>query len=243
MERGPPLPVRVVPQSAPMRVSVVLVEETPGGSAGELPSSLPGEVCCVLAGAALPAGVKDDLNDVAVVVPAEAACLVEAGLPFPAYLVGTQTLYVRDRLLSPTDPAGILFPADLAEPVTVCVVGLADAGILFPAVSEGILFPADPAGMPASGSFSSPIAGERCGNAGSDPEARAPCGGSAASASNVSDSGSAACTGGGDQISGIGNVAPKFTFGEFDPSATVSTGTHSTGLEYGSVFFLRQSGP
>ena len=157
MERGPPLPVRVVPQSAPMRVSVVLVEETPGGSAGELPSSLPGEVCCVLAGAALPAGVKDDMNDVAVVVPAEAACLVEAGLPFSAYLVGMQTLSVSDRLLSPTDPAGILFPADLAEPVTVGVVGLADAGILFPAVSEGILFPADPAGMPFPADFAEPV--------------------------------------------------------------------------------------
>ena len=45
--------------------SVVLVEETPGGSAGELPSSLPGEVCSVLDGAAPPAGVKDDMNDVA----------------------------------------------------------------------------------------------------------------------------------------------------------------------------------
>ena len=87
------------------------------------------------------------------------------------------------------------------------------------------------------------IAGERCGNAGSDPEAGAPCGGSAASASNGGDSGSAACTGGGDRIGGMRNVAPKFTFGKFCPSAAVSTGTHSTGLEYGSVFFLRQAGP
>ena len=38
----PPLPARVVPQSVPVRVSVVLIEETPGGSTGELPSSLPG---------------------------------------------------------------------------------------------------------------------------------------------------------------------------------------------------------
>ena len=78
------------------------------------------------------------------------------------------------------------------------------------------------------------IAGERYGNAGSDPEAGAPCGGSAASASNGGDSGSAACTG--DWIGGIGNVAPKCTFGEFGPSAAVSMGTHSTGLEYGGVF-------
>ena len=41
----------------------------------------------------------------------------------------------------------MLFPADLAKPVTIDVTGLADAGILFPAVSEGILFPPDPAGM------------------------------------------------------------------------------------------------
>ena len=43
----------------------------------------------------------------------------------------------------PADPAGILFPADLAEPVTVGVADLADAGILFPADPAGILFPAD----------------------------------------------------------------------------------------------------
>ena len=48
----PPLPARVVPQSVPVRVSVVLVEDTPGGNTGELPSSLPGEVCSVLGGAA-----------------------------------------------------------------------------------------------------------------------------------------------------------------------------------------------
>ena len=129
-----------------MRVSAVLVEETPGGSTGELPSSLPGEVCSVLAGAASPASENDDMNDVAAVVPAEAACLVEAGILFPAQPVGTQSLTVRDGMLSLTDPAGILFPADLAEPTTVGVVGLADAGILFPAVAEGILFPPDPAG-------------------------------------------------------------------------------------------------
>ena len=92
----------------------------------------------------------------------------------------------------------------------------------------------------AGSSGISPIAGEHCGNAGSDPEAGAPCVGSAASASNGGDSGSAACTGGGDWI---GNVAPKFTFRELGPSAAVSTGTHLTGLEYGSVFFLRQAGP
>ena len=44
----------------------------------------------------------------------------------------------------PPDPAGMPFPADLAEPVTVGVADLADAGILFPAVSEGILLPTDP---------------------------------------------------------------------------------------------------
>ena len=69
-------------------VSVVLVEETPGGSTGELPSSLSSEVCSVLAGAAPLASEKDDMNDV--VVTAEAACLVEAGIP--ADPVGTQSL-------------------------------------------------------------------------------------------------------------------------------------------------------
>ena len=144
---APPLPARVVPQSVLVRVSVVLVEETPGGSTGELPSSLPGEVCSVLAGAAPPASEKDDMNDVVAVAPAEAACLVEAGIPFPAEPVGTQSLTVRDGTLSPTDPAGILFPVDLAEPTTLGVVGLADAGILFLAITEGILFPPDPAGI------------------------------------------------------------------------------------------------
>ena len=36
------------------------------------------------------------------------------------------------------------FPADLAEPVTVGVADLADVGILFPTVSEGILLSTDP---------------------------------------------------------------------------------------------------
>ena len=54
---------------------------------------------------------------------------------------------MRDGTLSLTDPAGILFPADLAEPTTVGVVGLTDAGILFLVVSEGILFPPDHAGI------------------------------------------------------------------------------------------------
>ena len=96
---------------------------------------------------------------------------------------------------------------------------------------------ATPQSTPDQVEFFLTIAGERCGNAGFDPEAGAPCGGSAASVSNGGDSGSAACPGGGDWIGGIGNVAPKFTFGEFGPSAAVSTGTHSTGLEYGGVFF------
>ena len=108
---------------------------------------LPGDVCSVLAGAAPPACEKDNMNYVAVVVPAEAACLVEAGISFPANPVWTRSLPIRDGMLSPTDPAGILFPAYLAEPTTVGVGGLADAGILFPAVSEGILFPPDPAGI------------------------------------------------------------------------------------------------
>ena len=98
------------------------------------------------AGAAPPASENDDIN-VAAVVPAEAACLVEAGILFPAQPVGTQSLNVRDGTLSPTDPAGILFSADLAEPTTVGVVGSADAGILCPAVTEGILFPSDLAGI------------------------------------------------------------------------------------------------
>ena len=93
----------------------------------------------MLAGAAPPASEKDDMNYVAAVV--------EPGIQFPADPVGTQSLTVRDGTLSPTDPAGILFPADLAKPTTVGVVGLADAGILFPAFTEGILFPPDPAGM------------------------------------------------------------------------------------------------
>ena len=38
----------------------------------------------------------------------------------------------------------MLFPADLAKPVTVGVAGLADAEILFPAVYEEIPVPTDP---------------------------------------------------------------------------------------------------
>ena len=63
-------------------------EETPGGSTGELPSSLSGEVCSVLAGVAPPASENDDMNDVAAIVLAEAACLAEAGILFPANLWG-----------------------------------------------------------------------------------------------------------------------------------------------------------
>ena len=58
---------------------------------------------------------------------------------------------------SPPDPAGMSFPADLAEPATVGVAGLADAGILFPAVSEGILFPPDPAGMSFPADLAKPV--------------------------------------------------------------------------------------
>ena len=95
----------------------------------------------------------------------------------------------------------------------------------------------------SGGRIFSQIAGERCGDAGSDPESRAPCDRSAASASDGGNSGPAACTGGDDWIGGIGDIAPKFTFGTFGPSAAVSTGTHLTGLEYGGVFFLWQAGP
>ena len=47
----------------------------------------------------------------------------------------------------PPDPAGILFPADLAEPVTLDLAGSADAGILFPAVTAEIPISIGPAGM------------------------------------------------------------------------------------------------
>ena len=108
----------------------MLVEETPGGSVGECPSSLPVEVCRDIAGAAPPVGFIDDVDDVAKGVAPDASYLAEAWIPFPACPVGTLSLTERDGTLSPTDPAGILFPADLAEPVTVGVVGLANAGIL-----------------------------------------------------------------------------------------------------------------
>ena len=55
--------------------------------------------------------------------------------------------------------------------------------------------------------------------------------------------GSAACTGGGDRIGEIGNFASKFPFCESGPSTAILIGTHSTGLECGSVFFLWQGGP
>ena len=59
----------------------------------------------------------------------------------------------------PPDPDGILFPADLAEPVTVGVAGLADAGILFPAIPAGILFPADLAELDTVGVADVAVAG------------------------------------------------------------------------------------
>ena len=49
------------------------------------------------------------------------------------------------------------FPADLAEPVTVGVIGLADAGILLLAVSEGILFRPYPAGMLFPADLAKPV--------------------------------------------------------------------------------------
>ena len=86
----------------------------PGGSTGELSSSLPSVVWNELTWAAPPASENDDMN-VAAVVPAEDACLVEAGILFPAQPVGTQSITVRDGTLSPTDPAGILFSVTLSN--------------------------------------------------------------------------------------------------------------------------------
>ena len=120
-----------------------------------MPSSLPGEVCREIAGAAPPAGVNDDVD--AKVVAADAAFLAAAGIPFLAGPVGTLSLTEHDGTLSPTDPAGILFPVDLDEPVTVGVAGLADAGILFLAVPEGILFPPDPDGIPFPADLARPV--------------------------------------------------------------------------------------
>ena len=67
---------------------MVLVEETPGGSAGEWPSSLPGEVCREIAGAVPPAGVNDDVDDVAKVVAADAAFWPRLGYRFRPALLG-----------------------------------------------------------------------------------------------------------------------------------------------------------
>ena len=133
MDSGPTLVGQGGATIGTVRVYVVLVEETPGRSVGEWPSSLPGEVCREIAGVALPAGV----DDIVKVADADVASL--------AGPVGTLSLTDHDGTLSPTDLAGLLFPADLAESVIIGVVGLADAGILFPAVSDEILFPPDPA--------------------------------------------------------------------------------------------------
>ena len=112
---------------------------------------------------------------------------VPAGIPFLADSVGTLSLPDQNGTLSPTDlagilfpadpagilfpavpagrpippdPAVILFPADLAEPVTLGVTGLADAGILFPAVPAGILVPADSAELNTVGVADVAVAGE-----------------------------------------------------------------------------------
>ena len=76
------------------RVSVVLVEETPGRSARKLPSTPDSGKCQTIAGAAPPAGVADIVDsvwlptiaraappaDVAKVVAADAASLADAGI-------------------------------------------------------------------------------------------------------------------------------------------------------------------
>ena len=94
--------------------------------------------------------------DVAKVVAADAACLADAGILFPADPVGTLSPTDQDGTLSPTDIAGILFPADpdgvvavgvaalaVADPTSMAVAGLAVAGILFPADPVGTLSPTD----------------------------------------------------------------------------------------------------
>ena len=138
---APPLLPKVVPRSVPVRVSVVLVEETPGRSAGKLPSSQNSGTYRTIVGAASPAGVIDVVDsvmlptiagavppaDVAKVVAADAACLADAGILFPADPVGTLSLTDQDGTLSPTDLAGILFSA-------------VPAGIPFPTDPAGILF-------------------------------------------------------------------------------------------------------
>ena len=82
--------------------------------------------------------------------------LADTGILFPADPVETLSLPDHAGILFlavpagipiPPDPAVILFPASLAEPVTMGVADLADAGILFPAVPAGIPIPADPAGI------------------------------------------------------------------------------------------------
>ena len=87
----------------------------------------------------------------------DGASLAKAGIPFPAGPVGMPSLTKWDGTLSPTDPTGILFPAGLAEPVTIGVVGLANAGVLCPAVSDGILFPPGPAGIPFPADLAEPV--------------------------------------------------------------------------------------
>ena len=141
-----------VPQSVPVRVSVALVEETLGQSARKLPSAPDSVVLPTIAGVAPPA-------DIAKVVAADAASLADTGILFPVDPVGTLSPTDLAGIPFPADPAGILF-ADLAEPVTVGVADLVDAGILFPAdlvepvtvgvadlADAGILFPAVPAGI------------------------------------------------------------------------------------------------
>ena len=64
MDRAPPLSPKAVPQSVPVRVSVVLVEETPGRSARKFPSAPDSGECRTIAGAAPPAGVADIVDSV-----------------------------------------------------------------------------------------------------------------------------------------------------------------------------------
>ena len=97
-----PLSPKAVPQSVPIRVSVVLVEETPGRSARKLPSTPNSGKWRTIAGAVSPTGVADIVDsvmlptiagaappaDVAKVFAADAASLTDAGILFPADPVG-----------------------------------------------------------------------------------------------------------------------------------------------------------
>ena len=88
MDRGPPLSFKAVPQSVPVSVSVVLVEETPGQSARKLPSAPDSGTYRTIAGAAPPAGVADVVDSVVLLTiagaapPADVAKVVAADAAF-----------------------------------------------------------------------------------------------------------------------------------------------------------------